>query len=316
VELLFAFPPAGGAQPVKKVRIGSTTPSITTLPAELAARKGFFRQEGLEPEIIIIRSADIIVKALLTNNLDYATPLPSLVAAAMRGLPIRVIGVMIKKTSYVLVSHPSIRSIADLKGKVIGVSSFGGASDYAVRAVLQKRGLDSKRDVTIIQVGGSSSRLGALQGGTIQATVLVAPFNIQAERSGYRTLLWLGEVIDLPQGGLGTHDDRIKQQPDEVVSVLKATVRGIQFVKTQKTETVSFMKEWLGVDAGTAEATYPLLVDSMADYGIVEDSVLQSAVDANKFQFRFDRDVPMDEIRNWKLAMQARQELTQKPTAK
>lgn len=316
LSFLLATPLASEAQPQRRIRIGSTTPSTTTLPTELAAKKGFFRQEGLDPEMITIRSADVIIKALLTDHLDYATALPSLVTAALRGLPIRVFGVMNHKTSYVLVSHPSVRSIPDLKGKVVGISSFGAASDYAARVALQKHGLDPKRDVTIIQIGGSSSRLNALQAGAVQATILAAPFDFQAERLGYRKLLWLGGVIDFPQGGLGAHSDRLRQQPGEAIRLLKATARGIQYVKTQKEGTVNFMMEWLGLDRATAEAAYPMVAESLADYSMADDKVIQGAVDAAKFQFRIDKDVPLDDIRTWKYALQARQELTQGPTGK
>ncbi len=304
------------AQSLQKIRIGSTTPSITTLPSEIAAQKGFFKEEGLDVEMITFRSADIIIKALLTGHLDYATALPTLVAAAVRGLPIRVLGVMIKKTSYIMVSHPSIRSIEELRGKVVGVSSFGAASDYAVRLAIQKGGLDPKRDVTVVQVGGSSSRLAALRAGTIQATVLVAPFNLQAERMGYRTLLWLGKVMDLPQGGLGAHQERTKQQPAEIVRVSKAIARGIQLIKSQKEETAKFMAGWLNVERTVADEIYPILVESLADYGVAEDSVIQSAVDAAKFQARIDKEIPLDEIRDWSFALQARRELNPKGAAR
>ncbi len=304
------------AQSLKKIRIGSTTPSITTLPTEIALKKGFFKEEGLEPEMITIRSADIIIKALLTGHLDYATSLPSLVAAAVRGFPIRVFGVMIKKTTYVMVSQPSIRSMDDLRGRVVGVSSFGAASDYAVRVALQKGGLDPKRDLTIIQVGGSSSRLAALQGGTIQATVLVAPFNLQAERMGYRTLLWLGKILDLPQGGLGAQLDRAKQDPAELVRMLKAMARGIQLIKSRKEETIKFMMEWLKTERSVAEETYPMILASLADYGIAEDSVIQSAVDAAKFEARINKEISLEQVRDWSFAFQARRELEQKRNAK
>lgn len=297
------------AQSLKKIRIGSTTPSVTTLPTEIAARRGFFKEEGLDPEMITIRSADIIIKALLTGHLDYATSLPSLVAAGVRGLPIRVFGVMIKKTTYMMVSHPSIRSLDDLRGRVVGVSSFGAASDYVVRLAIQKGGLDPKRDLTIIQVGGSSTRLAALQAGTIQATVLVAPFNLQAERMGYRTLLWLGKIMDLPQGGLGAHQDRTKQDPAELVRVLKAVARGIQLIKSQKEEAVRFMTGWLKVERPVAEEIYPMVVESLADYGIAEDSVIQSAVDAARFEARINKEIPLEQVRNWSFAFQARREL-------
>jgi len=297
------------AQALRKIRIGSTTPSITTLPSEIAAKMGFFKEVGLEPEMITIRSADIIIKALMTGDLDYSTVLPSLVAAGVRGLPIKVFGVMIGKTTYVMVSQRGIESLKDLKGKAVAVSSFGAASDYVVRVALTKAGLDPKKDVTILQVGGSSARLGALQAGLVQATVLVSPFNLQAEKMGYRSLLWLGKVVDLPQGGLGANEKRLLELPDEAVRVAKATARGIYFIKTHREETVKFMMSWLNLDRSVADGAYPLVVDSLADFGIVDDSVIASAVDATKFQFRLDKDVPLDQIRDMRFALKARDEL-------
>lgn len=307
-----AFAPDLKAQALKRIRIGSTTPSITTLPSEIAAKRGFFKDEGLDPEMITIRSADIIIKALLTGQLDYSTSLPSLATAAVRGLPIKIVGVMIKKTSYVMVSHPSVRTMQDLKGKVVGTSSFGAASDYAIRVALQKSGVDPKKDVTIIQVGGSAGRLAALQAGTIQATVLVAPFNVQAEKMGYRSLLWLGKVIDMPQGGLGTYDKKLQESPDEVVRVMKAISRGIQYIKNSREETVRFMMSWLTLDREVAEAAYPIVAESLADFGITDDSVIESAVEAAKFQGLGEREVPLGRLRDWSFARKARDEILKK----
>jgi NitT/TauT family transport system substrate-binding protein len=297
------------AQALRKIRIGSTTPSITTLPSEIAAKVGFFKEAGLEVEMITIRSADIIIKALMTGDIDYSTALPSLVTAAVRGLPIKVFGVMIGKTSYVMVSQRGIESLKDLKGKVIAVSSFGAASDYVVRVALTKAGLDPKKDVTILQVGGSSARLSALQGGLVQATVLVAPFNLQAEKMGYRSLLWLGQIVDLPQGGMGANEKRLRESPDEVVRVAKATARGIHFIKSHREETVKFMMSWLNLDRSVAEGAYPLVSDSLADFGIVDDSVLSAAVEATRFQFRIEKEIPLDQVRDMKFAIRARDEL-------
>jgi NitT/TauT family transport system substrate-binding protein len=316
IAFLFMFVSGLHAQPLKRIRIGSTTPSITTLPSEIAAKRGFFKEEGLDPEMITIRSADIIIKAMLSGQLDYSTSLPSLATAAVAGLPIRIVGVMIKKTSYVMVSHSSVQSIQDLKGKVVGVSSFGAASDYAVRVALQKGGLDPKRDVTIIQVGGSAGRLSALQGGMIQATVLVAPFDLQSEKMGFRRLLWLGKVMDLPQGGLGVHEKKLQEQPDEIVRVMKAVSRGIQFIKNSREETIRFMMPWLNLDRSVAEGAYPLVVESLADFGIVEDSVIESAMEAARFQGRSDKAVPLSQVRDWSFAQKARAELTQKKAAR
>jgi NitT/TauT family transport system substrate-binding protein len=308
LALGFAAPTAQ-AQTFKRIRIGSTTPSVTTLPSEIAVRKGFFKEEGLEPEMITIRGADLIIKALLSGQLDYATPVASLVAGAMRGFPIKLVGIIVKKTTFVLVSQPSIRSIRELKGKILGVGNFGAAADYSLRVALRSGGLDPKRDVTILQLGGSVERLLSLQSGTIQATVLVAPFNLQAEKLGFRSLLWLGEVMDLPQGGYGAHETKLREHPDEVVRVIKAAARGIQFIKNNKEETIRGMAAWQKVDRSVAEALYPMLVESLTDYGMTDDNVVQSAIDMAKYQTQSDKPIAFDQVRDWSFAKKARDEL-------
>ena len=151
-----------------------------------------------------------------------------------------------------------------------------------------------------------------MQGGTIQATVLVAPFDLQSEKMGFRRLLWLGKVMDLPQGGLGVHEKRLQEQPDEIVRVMKAVSRGIQFIKTSRDETIRFMVPWLNLERSVAAGAYPLVVESLADFGIVEDSVIESAMEAARFQGRSEKAVPLSQVRDWSFAQKARAELAQK----
>ena len=304
------------AQTLERIRIGSTTPSITSLPTEIAVRKGFFRQEGLDPEIILIRGADITIKALLTRHIDYATPLPSLVAAAMRGLPVKLIGIIVKKTSFVLVSNPSIRSIPELKGKTVGVGNLGAAADFVLRAALRSGGLDPNHDVKILSLGGSRERFASLQAGVIAATVLVAPYNLQAEKLGFRSLLWLGKLMDLPQGGLGAHEEKLTKNPDEVVRVMKAASRGIRFIKSNKEATVDFMMQWQNLDRPVAEVLYPMLIESLADYGITDDAAVRNALAMGKHQTRIDKDIPLDQIRDWTFARRARDEIMRSSASK
>ena len=302
------------AQTLKKIRIGSTTPGITTLPIEIAAQRGFFKDEGLQPEMITIRSSDIIIQALLSGQLDFSTALATLATAAAKRLPIKIVAVISKKPSFVMVSHPSIHEISNLKGKVVGIASFGGAADYAVRVALQKNGLDPKRDLTILQVGGSGARFAALQAGTIQATVLVAPFNLVAQKKGFRSLLWLGSVMDLPEGGLGASVNKLRDSPEDVVSTMKAIDRGIQFIRANRDETVKFMMKWLNLDRSIAEGTYKIVTESLADFGITDDKVIENALEAVRFQGHVDQDVSLSQLRDWSFAKKAQAEILQ-PTS-
>jgi ABC-type nitrate/sulfonate/bicarbonate transport system substrate-binding protein len=118
--------------------------------------------------------------------------------------------------------------------------------------------------------------------------------------------------MDLPQGGLGTYDKKLQENPQEVVRVTKAIARGIQSVKSDREETVKFMMSWLSLDRGVAEAVYPIVSESLADYGIADDSVLESAVDAARFQGIAERAIPMSQLRDWSFAQKARDEILQK----
>lgn len=304
------------AQTLKRIRIGSSSPSTSALPAHIAVKRGFFKEEGLDPEMITIRGAEITVKALLGGHLDYTTVMPSLVAAAVHGLPLRLIGIMVNRTGFVLISHPSLRSIQDLKGKRIGIGNFGAAADYTVQVALKKGGLDSRRDTTLLQIGGSIDRFNALVASIIQATVLGPPFDLRAEKMGYRSLLRLDQVLELPSGGYGTHESKLKENPDEIVRLMKATSRGIQFIKSQKEATIRFMMEWQNLDRDVAETIYPSLVESLADYGITDDSAVLNAVEMAKFQTRIDKPVVLDQIRDWSFAKKARDELLRAPPLK
>jgi NitT/TauT family transport system substrate-binding protein len=310
-SFVFLFPLMArvDAQGLSEIRIGSTSPSITGVPIEIAIRRGFFRDEGLSARTIVIRSADIINKALIARQVDYSTSLASLATAAVKGLPIKIVGIIVKKSAFVMVADPSIQSMRELKGKVVGIASYGGAADYVVRIALQKSGLDPKRDVTILQVGGSAARLSALKGGTIQATVLGAPYDLVAQKMGYRSLLWLGKLVDLPQGGLGTYDQKLRENPDEVVRTLKAVDRGIQFIRARREETVRLMMDWLNLDANVADGAYKILIDSLADFAITDDNVVESALEAAKFQDRIDRQIPLNQLRDWSFARRAQAEL-------
>ena len=192
--------------------------------------------------------------------------------------------------------------------KILGVGNFGAAADYSLRVALRSGGLDPKRDVTILQLGGSVERLLSLQSGTIQATVLVAPFNLRAEKLGLRSLLWLGEVINLPQGGYGAHETKLREHPDEVVRVMKAAARGIRFSKTTRKKPFAACDVAKGgsIRGGCALSDARRVACRLwNDY----DNVVQSAIDMAKYQTQSDKPISFNQVRDWSFARKARDEL-------
>ncbi|MBI4488176.1 MAG: hypothetical protein HY694_03755, partial [Deltaproteobacteria bacterium] len=103
-----------------------------------------------------------------------------------------------------------------------------------------------------------------------------------------------------------------RENPEEIVRVMRAASRGIQFIKSHKEETINFMMEWLRLDRSVAEPVYPILLESLADFGLPEDSVVESAIDAAKFQDRTEKEIPLDQVRDWSFAEKVRSEMLQK----
>jgi ABC-type nitrate/sulfonate/bicarbonate transport system substrate-binding protein len=143
LSVLLLSPAAGKA--VDDIKIASTGPGVSTLPLEIASRKGFFRDEGLAVLTITMRT-NIAVNALLTRNVDYATPSTSIVKAATAGLPVKLLAVLLGRPDYFLTVRKDIKSVKDLKGKRIAIGSFGGVvvSDGAVKVLIDQSLLELK----------------------------------------------------------------------------------------------------------------------------------------------------------------------------
>lgn len=137
---------------LKKVRLSITSPALTDLQFKIAQIKGFYREEGLEVETILIRGA-VGLQALLGGSVDYSSAAGSVIAAGVGGVPVKIVLIVNAKPQFDLVAHPQIKSIPQLKGKLIGISSRGGAVDLLTQLMLSQSGLTPNKDATLLVIG-------------------------------------------------------------------------------------------------------------------------------------------------------------------
>jgi ABC-type nitrate/sulfonate/bicarbonate transport system substrate-binding protein len=185
-------------------------------------------------------------------------------------------------------ASPKIISIEDLKGKIVGVSAYGASSDIMARAVLRRYSLTPGKDVTILAVGDATSRVAALQANAVSASILEAPYNVMLEREGYRKLLFVGDVLTSPIAGFGTTLGRIKEQPREIQRLVKATLRGIQYAKRYRDESVRLIMKWVSLDRALAEGSYDMAVASWSDSGEPNANSVENAMDEIKTALKLD----------------------------
>jgi len=206
----------------EEIKIASTGAGLSTLPLEIAARKGFFRDEGFEVLTITMRT-NIAVNALLSRSVEYATPSTSTIKAASAGLPVKTIAVLLGRPDYFLTVKRDVKTVRDLKGTRIASGSFGAAADLALRTVAKQDGLDPDRDLIRLQMGGAAARYASLISGSVDATILTLPYNLQAEKAGYKDLLWFGERLELLAIGLG---DPRRNDSEKSQASLRRSARG------------------------------------------------------------------------------------------
>lgn len=242
---------------------------MTELPNHIASKKGFYREEGLDARLVQARS-NILVAALASGSMDYITSVNSGLSGIMSGVPAKVIAIVTKNNPDFLMAKPEIRSLKELKGKTLAVSAFGGSSHQRLLIILHNAGLDPRSDVNILSVGEAKLRLEQLRVGAIDATVLTAPHNFVAERSGFQTLGSSKDTLPLPAVGMVTLEKRIKDKPDQVKKTLRAVLKAMAYMRKNREDTVLKTMEWLSLDRDLAERSYEAMLPNYAVDGNID----------------------------------------------
>lgn len=276
-----------GAAQATKIHISAPSKSLSWFPIHLTREKGFYRAEGLDVDYVIMKP-QVAMQALIAGDVGYTTALGSTIRAAIRGVPLRVVLTIADKPLFALIAKPGINSVEELKGKLLGISSFGASTDTYARALLRRYRLVPNEDVKILALGGGTSRIAAMESGAIDAALIEAPYNVMLERKGFRKLLFVGDLIPSPLAGLGTRIEKIQKQPDEIQRLARATLRGIQFAKNNRAETVRSIMKWSDMDQGLAEGSYDLAVSSWSSTGAASAPGLQIAMEEIRAEFKLD----------------------------
>jgi ABC-type nitrate/sulfonate/bicarbonate transport system substrate-binding protein len=259
-------------QNLERVMMAVPGIGLSQLPVFVAQEKGFYKQERLEA-LIIVMDGTIATRAMLAGDIDFNLAFASGVSAILNGAPVKgVMGITNRGTQSFMVK-PEINSAADLKGKIVGVSGFGGSTHHGALLVLEHLGLDPK-EVSILNVGNSSLRLAALKFKKIDATILDTAFVRKAEEWGLKRLVSLADLGEIPSTGITVTTTKLKEQPDQIRRAIRATLQGTTYFKKNRSEMVLFIARKLAVDTKEAEELFDLGVKVFSSNGKISDDGL------------------------------------------
>ena len=186
---------AGGAE-FRKVTLSYSAVSMTWFPVKIAVEKGFFRSEGLEPQLIQM-NGNVATVALANGHIDFSLNISPVLNGAMQGLGTKLVAALTSRPLFALVVRAEITSAADLKGKVFAVSSFGNTQAILTEKHLQHLGL-KKGEYQLLAMGATPARIAAMEKNIAQGSLMPLPANVQMENKGYRLLGNTAEIVALP----------------------------------------------------------------------------------------------------------------------
>ena len=281
--------------------------SMGYLPLFVAVHRGFFKDEGLDIELPRLIPA-MAQNALLAGEVQYHGLADSGLRLAARGLPLKAIFYGADKPMYYLVAQKEIRSVAELKGKRVGVSQFGGTSDLAARLALKHYGVEPEKDALLIQIGAEGTRMAALRAGSVSAIIVPVPAVAVLRREGYNEVSFVGDVVEFASNGYSTTDQRIREHPQEVKKVVRALYRGLRYAKENPEGTIGVIqKEWK-VDAEIAKASYQAIIKALNDDGIIGEKQLKIHFDLIRRMEKNIGEIPIDKVVDFRLLREVRKE--------
>ena len=301
---------AEAQQNLDRVVITYPSRSIASIDLYIAQERGFFRQEGLLAEVVQVRG-NIGVTALLSGDAHAVNNVGTVIRAMERSdLPVKVITQSLKKNLFWLVTKPEVKSLNELKGKIFGTTTFGGAQHLAAARLLQKAGLNPDKDITVVIGGDVPAQLQSLVSGTIQLAALSPPTVILA-RDKFKLKIHGSTLDDLPnlQNGLAFTEKMLREKRELVRRILRARSRAHRYFWENERGTAEVLANYLKVELPIALESYRLARPAFTTNGLATEKEVEDFLRADAEVLKLREPVPAARIFDFSLQKDVNQEL-------
>ena len=235
---------AGFAQPVR-IAVGAA--SVASLPTWVAQDGGYFAREGVPAELIYIRGGPQTMSALISGEVPFAQIYGgALIAAGLTGADVVIIAGIINEPFFSIVTTKGIDKPEDLRGKKIGISTFGSATDFALRLALKKWNIKADSEVSILQMRGVPEILPAMAAGALHGGVMSPPTNMIAIRAGYKELAFLPQIgVAFQHTSLATSRKYLERNRPTALKVMRAYRGAIERIKADRAFTMKTLGKYM-----------------------------------------------------------------------
>jgi len=295
---------AGQGIAAERFNISIAGPTLSYVPLYYAQEKGFFAQEGLDLQVLVVRGV-IGVSSLMSGEIDVTCHAGSGFSAALRGVPIKIISVTRDRPIHELIVAPNINSPAELKGKAIAVGSLDGTAAVMTRRILQAKGLDGQKDVNLLSMD-TPARLQSLFSGRVAGAMMTPPSVYLAQDQGYKVFGRGRDYMRFLQTGVVTTDTNIKQKREKLVRFLKVWTRGLKVYQDSPEIMIPYIQKRLGVkDAQMARRMYDDDAPFILTGGRLGADAAREIVDIGREALQIKEPIPAERIFDFSLASEA-----------
>ncbi|HMA80852.1 MAG TPA: ABC transporter substrate-binding protein [Candidatus Binatia bacterium] len=261
---MLAFLSSADAQaPLEKIRLVYSAIGGSQASFWVPYEAGIFRKHGLDVELLYVAGGGRAAQVVQSGEVPIGVFTGgAVINADLAGGDLAVIASSMNVMTFVVMARPEIKRPEDLKGKKIGVSRFGSATDFGLRYVEEKWPVKRQRDFAVIQMGGVTDVFNALRASTLDAAVINAELAIVARREGFRELADIAKMgINFPTSSAVTTRSFIKRNEKTVRKFIRGFVEGVHFAKTQRAATIAIMKKYLrSSDAAMFDELYEMYI--------------------------------------------------------
>ena len=301
IFVIFVFSSARAASSPIKVTIHVPSKSLAIMPYYFGKDKGFFSPELIEPQLVVM-SPPIAIVALVAGELDFATTLGAATSAILRGLPLKRVFYVQAEPSHALLAQPEIKTVQELAGKVIAVTSLTDAVGMSAMVILKAHGLDNSR-VTLLATQVSDNAYKALTTGKVAATLMAPPYAEELEAKGYRRLAEARAYAPLSFIGLVTSMDALKKNSQKAYALIAGLYRTLLYLHNpaNRTEVIQYIASFHKIDVPLAEKAFTTQMQSYSKDGTKPRKSVEREIEIYRETFKIAKQFTPDDLEDMSL---------------